>query len=96
MKNVNYQVIDANKMVVGRENVSENIISMWLNRRNLFFSDVVGEIVTNRKALLFVQCVVSLLAMIGMAETNLFGFLICFGWLICAAILFAKEGGCHD
>ena len=71
-------------------------VNEWLNRRNLFFSDVVGESVTNRKALLFVQCVVSLLAMIGMAETNLFGFLICFGWLSCAAILFAKEGGCHD
>ena len=71
-------------------------VNEWLNRRNLFFSDVVGESVTNRKALLFVQCVVSILAMIGMAETNLFGFLICFGWLSCAAILFAKEGGCHD
>lgn len=95
MKNVNYQFADRIDMV-SRENVSENVISMWLNRRNLFFSDVVGESVTNRKALLFVQCVVSLLAMIGMAETNLFGFLICFGWLCCAAILFAKEGGSHD
>ena len=68
-------------------------LSEWLNGRNEFFSGVVGEAVTNRKALLFVQCVVSMLAMIGMAETNLFGFVLCFGWLVCAAVLFSKEGG---
>lgn len=65
----------------------------WLNGRNEFFSGVIGEAVTNRKALLFVQCVVSMLAMIGMAEVNLFGFVLCFGWLVCAAVLFSKEGG---
>ena len=102
MKNVNYQVIDANKMVVGRVNevagVNEHFadaskMMLWLNRRNGFFSGVVGEAVTNRKVLLFVQCVVSMLAMIGMAEVNLFGFVLCFGWLVCAAVLFSKEGG---
>lgn len=92
MKNVNYQFADLHEMV-SRENVSESVISMWINRRNVFFSGVIGEDVTNRKVLLFVQCVVSTLAMIGMAEANLFGFIVCFGWLICSAILFAKEGG---
>lgn len=68
-------------------------LSEWLNGRNEFFSGVVGEAVTNRKALLFVQCVVAMLTMIGMAEVNLFGFVLCFGWLVCAAVLFSKEGG---
>ena len=68
-------------------------LSEWLNGRNEFFSGVIGEAVTNRKALLFVQCVVAMLTMIGMAEVNLFGFVLCFGWLICAAMLFSKEGG---
>ena len=67
-------------------------LSEWLNGRNEFFSGVVGEAVTNRKVLLFVQCVVSMLAMIGMAEVNLFGFVLCFGWLVCAAVLFSKGG----
>ena len=68
-------------------------LSEWLNGRNEFFSGVIGEAVTNRKALLFVQCVVAMLTMIGMAEVNLFGFVLCFGWLVCAAVLFSKEGG---
>ena len=63
MKNVNYQVIDANKMVVGRVNEVAGVnghfadaskMMLWLNRRNGFFSGVVGEAVTNRKVLLFV------------------------------------------
>ena len=102
MKNVNYQVIDAREMAVGRVNdvtvVNEHFadaskMMLWLNRRNGFFSGVVGEAVTNRNALLFVQCVVAMLTMIGMAEVNLFGFVLCFGWLVCAAMLFSKEGG---
>ena len=68
-------------------------LSEWLNGRSEVFSGVVGEAVTNRKALLFVQCVVAMLTMIGMAEVNLFGFFLCFGWLVCAAVLFSKEGG---
>lgn len=67
-------------------------LSEWLNGRNEFFSGVIGEAVTNRKALLFVQCVVAMLTMIGMAEVNLFGFVLCFGWLVCAAVLFSKGG----
>ena len=64
----------------------------WLDARNHLISSVMEETVTNRQMLLILHCGIAFLAMVGMAEVNLFGAIACFAWFG-ASLLQAKKGG---
>lgn len=78
--------------VSSKKSVS-TLTSEWLNRRNNIFSMVMEERVTNLQVLHIFHCVVALLAMIGMAATNLFGCILCLAWFASALLLASKKGG---
>lgn len=65
----------------------------WLNRRNNIFSIVMEERVTNLQVMHIIHCVVALLALMGMAATNLFGCVMCLAWFASALLLASKKGG---
>lgn len=78
--------------VSSKKSVS-TLASEWLNRRNNVFSMVMEERVTNLQVLHIIHCVVALLAMMGMAATNLFGCVVCLAWFASALLLAGKKGG---
>ena len=69
------------------------LASEWLNRRNDIFSMVMEERVSNGQVLHIIHCITALLAMMGMAATNLFGCILCLAWFASALLLASKKGG---
>lgn len=69
------------------------LVNVWLNSRNELFSMVMEERVTNLQVLHIFHCVVALLAIMGMAATNLFGCILCLAWFASALLLASKKGG---
>ena len=78
--------------VSSKKSVS-TLTSEWLNRRNNIFSMVMEERVTNLQVMHIIHCVVALLALMGMAATNLFGCVMCLAWFASALLLAGKKGG---
>lgn len=78
--------------VASKKSVS-TLASEWLNRRNNIFSMVMEERVSNLQVLHIIHCITALLAMMGMAATNLFGCVLCLAWFASALLLASKKGG---
>ena len=82
--------------LIGEVSKSKGLTALcgeWLNGRNDVFSMVMEERVSNGQVMHIVHCVVALLALIGMAASNLFGCLVCLGWFGAALLLANKKGG---
>ena len=86
--------VSAHDMNVASKSKNLQVLATeWLNRRNNIFSMVMEERVTNLQVMHIIHCVVAMLALMGMAATNLFGCILCLAWFASALLLANKKGG---
>ena len=70
-------------------------LDMWLNSENKLFTNLfadTGESITNRKILLYVQLLLSLVVLLSFSFVNPFMTLICLGWFA-SSVMLVKQ---HD
>ena len=71
-------------------NAENSTLDMWLNSENKLFTNLfaeTGESITNRKMLLDVQLLLSLVVLLSFSFVNPFMTLVCLGWFASSVML---------
>ena len=81
-----------NQIVLPANQAKQSRISLWLNHKNVLFSSIMEEKVSNRQTVLISQALASFCILTCSVFTHWLASIACLCWFACS-ILLCKKGG---